>query len=236
MSIWYTAYMLPIPNLQQNVVLAPFTTYKIGGPADWFVEVRTADALAEAVLAARAAEVPYFILGTGANILVGDKGIRGLVIRNCADHAAFDGTDVTAESGLTVERLIDGLWMVLFFIITAMFLSLPGYMVDFVRFLTALLVAGAILLGYVIVHKQHAHSVASGSRWAATLRHLVDGLHTMGRWRPFSRTVLISLLYLVLQVVTVFALMRAYGLDLSFWAGAAVLTCSPESVRAGDLK
>lgn len=98
--------MLSIPNLQQNVVLAPFTTYQIGGPADWFVEVHSAEELAGAVIAAREAQVPYFILGTGANILVGDKGIRGLVIRNCADHISFNEHAVSAESGATMEHLI----------------------------------------------------------------------------------------------------------------------------------
>lgn len=122
-----------------------------------------------------------------------------------------------------VERLIDGFWMVLAFIVTATFLTLPGYMVDFVQFLAALLVAGALLFAFVIVRNQRAHNMVRETRWSSTLRHLVEGLHTMGRWRPFSRTVLVSLLYLVLQMVTIFGLMRAYGLDLSVWAACAVL-------------
>ncbi len=122
-----------------------------------------------------------------------------------------------------VERMIDGFWMVAAFIITAAFLDLPGYMVDFVQFLAALLVVAAVLFVYVIRHNQHAHAVVRETRWSNTLRHLVEGLHTMGRWRPFSRTVMVSLLYLVLQIVTVYGLMRAYGLDLSVWAASAVL-------------
>ena len=58
------------------------TTFRIGGPADLLVRAHTPDALARAVLAARAAEVPHFILGRGANILVGDGGFRGVVIRS----------------------------------------------------------------------------------------------------------------------------------------------------------
>lgn len=64
--------------------LAPFTTFRIGGPADLLIEVECAEELAAAVTAARRHEVPYFRLGLGANILVGDGGFRGLVIRNCA--------------------------------------------------------------------------------------------------------------------------------------------------------
>jgi UDP-N-acetylmuramate dehydrogenase len=64
--------------------LAPFTTFRIGGPADLLIEVECADELAAAVNAARRHEVPYFRLGLGANILAGDGGFRGLVIRNRA--------------------------------------------------------------------------------------------------------------------------------------------------------
>jgi UDP-N-acetylmuramate dehydrogenase len=85
-------------------ILAPYTTFRIGGPADLFYEPRTADELAAAILAAREHEVPCFLLGLGANILVGDRGFRGLVIRNLARHLEFspeDGT-VRAESGAIV--------------------------------------------------------------------------------------------------------------------------------------
>lgn len=98
--------MLKITGLQHNVVLAPFTTYQIGGPADFFVEVRNQHELADAVRAARAAKVPFFVLGTGANILITDKGFRGLVIRNRADRATIRGRHLVAESAATIADLI----------------------------------------------------------------------------------------------------------------------------------
>jgi UDP-N-acetylmuramate dehydrogenase len=63
-------------------------------------EADSADALADAILTARQAQVPYFVLGLGANILVADKGVRGLVIRNVASHFTFgeDGL-LWVESG-----------------------------------------------------------------------------------------------------------------------------------------
>lgn len=73
-------------RLRRGVSLAPFTTFKIGGPADLYVEARTADELARAIQTARAQAIPYFLLGMGANILIGDGGFRGLVIRNVADE------------------------------------------------------------------------------------------------------------------------------------------------------
>jgi UDP-N-acetylmuramate dehydrogenase len=99
--------LLDLPNLRRDVPLAPLTTYRIGGPADWFVAVRTADELACAVMAARRGDVPYFLLGTGANILVGDLGFRGLVIHNQARRVAIDGNRVTAESGAVMADLIE---------------------------------------------------------------------------------------------------------------------------------
>ena len=90
-------------RVRAGEVLAPYTTFRIGGPADLFYEPRTADELAAAILAAREHGVPFFLLGKGANILVGDRGFRGLVIRNTAGHTrvSADGR-LWAESGAVV--------------------------------------------------------------------------------------------------------------------------------------
>lgn len=97
-------------HLRRNEPLAPYTTFRIGGPADLFYEATSADALASAVRAARDVGVPYFVLGLGANILVGDRGFRGLVIRNTAHRHEFrergDRCDLWTESGATVKELI----------------------------------------------------------------------------------------------------------------------------------
>ena len=94
-------------RLARNVPLAPFTTFKIGGPADLLYEADSADALADAIVTARRAEVPYFVLGLGANILVADKGIRGLVIRNVATHHRFgDDGRLWVESGTVMAKII----------------------------------------------------------------------------------------------------------------------------------
>jgi UDP-N-acetylmuramate dehydrogenase len=94
-------------QLSRNETLAPYTTFRIGGPADLFYSTQTAEDLAIAVLAARELQVPYFVLGLGANILVGDKGFRGLVIRNHASHFNFTDTGLLwVESGAVVGDLI----------------------------------------------------------------------------------------------------------------------------------
>jgi UDP-N-acetylmuramate dehydrogenase len=75
------AVRLGTDRVRSNVPLAPFTTFRIGGPADLFFRARTAEDLVLAVTAAEESGVPSFVLGTGANILVGDSGFRGLVVR-----------------------------------------------------------------------------------------------------------------------------------------------------------
>lgn len=98
---------IELPNLQQDVLLAPYTTYKIGGPADYFVETHTTAELAGAVIAARRSGLPWFLLGTGANILIGDGGFRGLVIHNRARETSLAGSRLTAGSGTTISELIE---------------------------------------------------------------------------------------------------------------------------------
>lgn len=96
-------------RVERAVPLAPLTTFRIGGPADYFVRARTADELADAVTAARALELPYFLLGSGANILVGDHGFRGLVIHSDVGGIDFiDDVRVRAGAGVqTFPDLID---------------------------------------------------------------------------------------------------------------------------------
>lgn len=68
--------------IQHKVPLAPFTTYKLGGNAEQFIKVTTNDELIAAVRYAQGKQIPYFILGSGANILISDDGFPGLVIKN----------------------------------------------------------------------------------------------------------------------------------------------------------
>jgi UDP-N-acetylmuramate dehydrogenase len=95
------------PRLRLGAPLAPYTTFRIGGPADVLYDATTDEELASAVTAARRAGVPFFVLGLGANILVGDLGVRGLVIRNVAQHVShLGGGRLRAESGVVVADLI----------------------------------------------------------------------------------------------------------------------------------
>lgn len=85
----------------QHVPLAPFTTFKIGGPADFFYEARSVDELSDAIIKARGLEVPVTIIGGGSNMLIGDGGIRGLVIKNNTGAITIRGMKGTFERGET---------------------------------------------------------------------------------------------------------------------------------------
>ncbi|MCY4233559.1 MAG: UDP-N-acetylmuramate dehydrogenase [Bacteroidetes bacterium] len=85
--------------VHEKIRLSPYTTMKVGGPADFYVQVHTSDALMRAIQAVRELDIPYFLLGCGANIVIGDLGFRGVVIHNRSKHISIDGNLVTAESG-----------------------------------------------------------------------------------------------------------------------------------------
>src|SRR5579863_8335417 len=96
-------------RVRRNEALAPYTTFRIGGAADFYYEARSADEIVTAVQAARATGTPFFLLGLGANILIGDRGFRGLVIRNLASAlTALPDHRIEIESGAIVfPTLID---------------------------------------------------------------------------------------------------------------------------------
>ena len=93
-------------EVRPDAPLAPMTTLRVGGPADRLVEPRTRDELLAVLAAAREAEVPWFIIGNGSNLVVADAGVRGVVIRNRARAVAIDGALLTADAGAPMALLV----------------------------------------------------------------------------------------------------------------------------------
>jgi UDP-N-acetylmuramate dehydrogenase len=117
---------LPLPTLraafgdrlQENVSLAPYTSARIGGPADALITVTSADELAEAVSRLWGMDIHFEMLGSGSNVLVSDKGVRGVVVLNRAKAVDFDPgpprstgagkggqPKVRAEAGVVIANL-----------------------------------------------------------------------------------------------------------------------------------
>jgi UDP-N-acetylmuramate dehydrogenase len=89
------------------VPLAPLTTFRVGGPAEWLVETRSSDEILRALAIARIADAPVTILGGGSNVLVADEGVRGLVVRPRGGVVArIDATRVRADAAVTINGLV----------------------------------------------------------------------------------------------------------------------------------
>ena len=147
----------------------------------------------------------------------------GEVIRACLQSKWHRLPFSVAGSSVLIERLLDGVWLVLGFFVVTLFIELPGPFVAGARVLTGVVAVVGILLTLAVLHRKRARAVVRNSRWAGVLRQVVDGAHDMGRSRSFLLAAAASLLYLSLQVMPVYALARGYGLGLSFGAVAVVL-------------
>lgn len=105
-----TLYWVPmnIPHLQEQKPLAPYTTFKIGGPARYFVVAKSAEELTHAVQEAINNNIDWFILGGGSDILVADAGFDGLVVKAELRDVTFDEekSQVRAEAGVRMSSLI----------------------------------------------------------------------------------------------------------------------------------
>ncbi len=93
-------------GLAADAPLAPLTTLRVGGAADRLLEAHSRDELLAALGLARDAQVPWFVLGNGSDLVVADAGIRGLVIRNRARSVAVDEQRLDADAGAPMALLV----------------------------------------------------------------------------------------------------------------------------------
>lgn len=110
----FMVFLEELSNIKKNVVLAPYTTFKIGGPAKYFYVAKSNEDLIKAVKAAKKADTPFFILGAGSNVLVSDKGFNGLVIKiQNTKYRAYRqagkilNTKIIAEAGTNLGELVN---------------------------------------------------------------------------------------------------------------------------------
>jgi UDP-N-acetylmuramate dehydrogenase len=93
-------------ELAPDAPMAPLTTLRVGGAADRMAAVQSRDELVAALALALDAQVPWFVLGNGSDLVVADAGIRGLVIRNRARTVAIDGQQLRADAGAPMALLV----------------------------------------------------------------------------------------------------------------------------------
>jgi len=126
-------------------------------------------------------------------------------------------------SSAVIERILDGLWLFIFFWLASLYVELPAGLEWASRVLLAVVAAAGALLAFAVLRNHHASAAASSSRWKSWLTPLIDGVHVMGRSATFPAAVVLSFLYLGLQVLPLYFLTQGYGLNLSFWAAGVVL-------------
>lgn len=107
--------------------------------------------------------------------------------------------------------------------LTTFFVRLDNNLKYGASILALLVLALALLLGYAVHRRSEAHDVLARYRSLSILRHLIEGLHAMGRSRSFWMAAAASFVYLALQVVPIYAMIRGYGVNLSFGHAAVVL-------------
>ncbi len=93
-------------DIKEHVPLAPLTTFKIGGTARYFVEVRNEDDIRKAYAWACERKMPFVILGGGSNVLVADQGLDALVVRITTVDFDISGAMLTADAGCNLLFLI----------------------------------------------------------------------------------------------------------------------------------
>jgi len=106
---WREELRRTLPHALLDEPLARHTTFKIGGPADAFVEARDVAEVQAALRAAGAARKPVFVLGWGSNLLVKDRGVRGLVLRLAGEFERVEfpgGGRVRAGAAVRVPQLV----------------------------------------------------------------------------------------------------------------------------------
>ncbi|MBI3207710.1 MAG: flippase-like domain-containing protein [Candidatus Solibacter usitatus] len=126
-------------------------------------------------------------------------------------------------SSALLERFFDGLWLIAGFACTTLLFDVNRRLKYGAGVLALLVGVLAMLLIFAVHRKEEAHDALSKHRWLSVFRHLVEGIHAMGRSRSFLHAGLASLLYLILQVVPIYAMMRGYGLEHLSFAHAGVV-------------
>ena len=99
------AWLRALPGVKLDEPLASRTSFGIGGPADFFLELARPDAIDNVIEGSREREIPYLLLGAGTNLLIADRGVEGVVVRVVTREHEIEGTRVRAAAGLKMMRL-----------------------------------------------------------------------------------------------------------------------------------
>lgn len=95
-----------LPGIKENVLLSNYTTFKIGGPAKYFFIAKNQKDLIKAIKMAKKLNLPFFILGSGSNLLVSDEGFRGLIIKFQVSGFKFQENNLYVGAGVLLNDVV----------------------------------------------------------------------------------------------------------------------------------
>lgn len=95
------------PDILLDEPLKKYSTFQIGGPADYFYKLQKTELLPELTKFCHTNGIPFLIIGAGSNILFDDKGFRGLIIKIETSDITISGDEITADAGTTISQLIN---------------------------------------------------------------------------------------------------------------------------------
>lgn len=93
-------------KIKEDQPLAPYCTFQIGGPADYFLEAKSTEEVLEGIEWAEERDMPVFVFGGGSNLLFDDGGFRGLVIRVKSSGLKIEGEEIHADSGVIMAKVV----------------------------------------------------------------------------------------------------------------------------------
>jgi len=96
-----------LPKIKKNVLLKDYTTFRIGGPAKYFLETEKKEDIVRVISAAKKFNLPFFILGGGSNLLVSDKGFKELVIKIKNKELKVKNNKIFVEAGVVLNQLVN---------------------------------------------------------------------------------------------------------------------------------
>jgi len=95
-----------LPGVKENILLKKYTTFQIGGRASYFLIARKKEELIKALKITKKYNLPFFILGNGSNVLISDKGLKGLVIKLENKNYKIRNSEIIADSGTPLFLLV----------------------------------------------------------------------------------------------------------------------------------
>jgi glycosyltransferase 2 family protein len=127
-------------------------------------------------------------------------------------------------SSALIERMMDGVWLILAFVAVSQFIEVSDALQVGAATLGLIVLLIAVILAFAVFNKRFTHHVVTRHRWSTALRSMVEAMNVMGRAKTFPKAFLASSLYLLLQVIPVYAIIHGYGVTSITLADAAVVT------------